>query len=313
VAAPGYWRISPDTVTLLECPLGPDACTGGAPAAQSQLARNTTTRPVNATSAANGTTKSTGGHRRLQSSDSTSGSDLTISDSDPTGCGKGYSGPLCALCENRYYFDSSKNKCFACGNQGATQLALMIAVPCAILIVVTLGVFLFLSADEEDQGNSRLRSIFNMDMILNMVTDAQEEGEMDRHGVNVHTNANINGADLGNLGGQIAGCCSSGCSSPTELFDLKSLMPKVKIMMTVFQIVSGFPAVLNLKFPAGATSVMKAFRSASSLKFICTYLYKSNRINVLTHNACLTLCKNQMQFHQLLGLFGWFSSVLHQV
>ena len=40
--------------------------------------------------------------------------------------------------------------------------------------------------------------------------------------------------------------------------DIKNIMPKVKIMTTVFQIISGFPGSLSLNFPGGSGSIFKA-------------------------------------------------------
>jgi hypothetical protein len=214
----------------LECPLGPTACVGGKPSAPD----------VNATA-----TTGTGGSRRLEAAPA-------VSADDPTqftfGCSEGYGGPLCALCQENYYFDSSKNVCKTCVGQGATQLALMIAVPCVMLIIIAACVFIFLSMDAEDMGNSRLRAIFNMDLIMSIVADAEDDAAadagMDADGDGVGDNDEARGI----------------CSSITSMFDLKSIMPKVKIMMTVFQIVSGFPFALNIKFPEKATGIIKAFR-----------------------------------------------------
>jgi hypothetical protein len=69
----GYWRLSPYSTVMLECPM-PDACVGG--------------------DGSNGDSTGSGSRRFLESS------------SFDSLCAAGYTGPLCAVCSHGYYLDT---------------------------------------------------------------------------------------------------------------------------------------------------------------------------------------------------------------
>ena len=119
-AAKGYWRASPTATKLLKCPLE-KGCVGGSESGSSASSGAVTGVSAVVGAAAVGSVSA----RRL-AVDSFSG----------PGCAVGYLGPLCAVCAQGYYLDKLVKECVSCeGSGGGSQLAILILVPLAMLII----------------------------------------------------------------------------------------------------------------------------------------------------------------------------------
>jgi hypothetical protein len=136
-------------------------------------------------------------------------------------CAKGYEGPLCGVCSAHYFFSSSFKTCNTCDGQGAQQLATMILVPLVLLLVIVFFFFYTFT--------------FSTD-VLNGISKGDDEIKKD--------SANIEKVE--------------------NKLDMKALaifmMPKVKIMLTVYQIISNLPFALNIQYPAAAAKLFSIFR-----------------------------------------------------
>ena len=280
VVTPGYWRISPDTVTMIQCRL-PASCAGGSPQVLTGAVTKTTT-VTNSTDTQNNTLST--GRRRLE----------TAATVDPLastfGCAAGYQGPLCSLCSSTYYLDSSTQLCKSCEGQGATQLALMVSIPAAMILALTMGVFMFLTSDEniedlEDNKDDDMLAgkmlqksqamigkhfVEGSDTVEPHNTKEQSKGQHHEEEADVH-NRNSSDQDVAEGAEEQSPTVNETKEKkPTMLHrlleyvntmvDLKHIMPKVKILMTVLQIVSSLPSVLDIQFPGYANTLIKAFR-----------------------------------------------------
>ena len=132
MVTPGYWRLSPDTIDMLPCPYGDNACIGG---------------DIDGNASSEVTTITT--QRMLQQA--------TIFNS---GCAVGYEGVLCATCSDGYYLSSAARQCFSCEGQGERQLAILIAIPLIIIIVVIIFIALL-----RIYGTSWFACLFNIGYI----------------------------------------------------------------------------------------------------------------------------------------------------
>lgn len=83
---PGYWRISPDSTVMMQCPM-PDACLGGDGGTCSDSSK-CATPSTNAVMVENRISRR-----------------VTDSIGFDSGCAIGYSGPLCAVCSSGFYLD----------------------------------------------------------------------------------------------------------------------------------------------------------------------------------------------------------------
>ena len=144
------------------------------------------------------------------------------------GCALGYEGPLCAVCSDSYYFSATSTSCKSCDGEGRGQLAALILIP--LLMIITLVSLIFStflmkpsSAAPSNDDAAQVRPVadgFDSDR-------KRKSGEIIREW-------------LGKV----------------ETF----LTPKLKIMTTVFQIISNLPLVINIQFTALSTRLFHAFR-----------------------------------------------------
>ena len=165
-----------------------------------------------------GTRASIGHGRRLSAETS-----LQTVSLDPTsGCALGYQGPLCGVCLVDYYFDHTKQACLNCVGQGPLQLSITIIPPLIVLLVV-LGVILFIP----DMFKKKCTA-------SNNAIDGREIEEP----LPVPPSAPSSSTKMI---GWVAGILSSDHT--------KKLMPKLKILISVYQIICSFPFALVLEFP----------------------------------------------------------------
>ena len=230
IASPGYWRIDKRSVIMTLCPYGKAACRGGSMQAVSGLS----TAPSEASKSSSNSPSS------LFMSSSLSGSASDTSHADggssssskgevsPEGCELGYEGPLCAVCSNAYYFSATTTTCKSCEGAGRGQLAILILVP--LVMIITLVSFTF--ATFLMKPSSAMPS--NDDAPLGNPLEADFD-----------VWARRNSGDI-----------------VREWMDkLEAILtPKLKIMTTVFQIVSNLPLVINIQFSALSTKLFHAFR-----------------------------------------------------
>jgi hypothetical protein len=155
----------------------------------------------------------------------TAGSDITADTSE--GCAPGYEGPLCAICSDKYYFSSGSSTCVACQGKGQGQLATLILIPLVILILMVYTMFAaFLAKPVEDQPT--------MD---NIIADPIDNDE-------------------------VWGRNSITIKGMMEWLSIRATLvaPKLKIMLTVYQIISSFSFALEIQFTPHSTDLFHAFR-----------------------------------------------------
>ena len=261
LALPGYWRISKYSIVLIECPYGKVACHGGGigiplPTVTSQSDVPQIFRfvsPVASSAHGFGPTKAPTGP-------------VDTSGDSPEGCALGYEGPLCAVCSEKYYFSSTSSTCVACAGQGQGQLAAMILIPLVILILVvyfTFTTFLAKAVTKDDlvdgmTGTKSMNAFISGD-VMEMATfsyrAAVEQQKNKDEKENKEKQKDSDGWE-------------DNKKSKSELMrewlskTVIIMTPKLKIMLTVFQIVSSFPFALDIQFSQVSTKLFHAFRCA---------------------------------------------------
>ena len=179
------------------------------------------------------------GHGRHLSAAGTSPS--TVAHYTTSGCAVGYEGPLCGVCLGNYYFDHTKQACLSCVGQGQLQLSMTIIPPLIVLLAV-LGVILFFP-----------------DMFKEKSRVSPNDGD-------------------GREGGDNEGPLPASASPPTPSTSTKmigwinrisssdrtkKLMSKLKILISVYQIIFSFPFALILEFPASTGVFFHVFSSVN--------------------------------------------------
>ena len=248
LASPGYWRIDKHSVVMMPCPYGKAACHGGG------IGIPLTSRP-------SPSEPETGEYVSLiipESSSAATAPTMPDSTDSPEGCALGYEGPLCAVCSDNFYASASSGSCNACGGQGAQQLAIMILLPVVLLILAAYVTFSnFLARDIHDNdfavGLLGTRS-------MNMGTAGNDLGMAQSLYKAAYEHERE--VQLRREQGETAGKFRSFIERATEhlTFLVVVITPKVKIMLTVFQIVSGFPFSLNLEYTTVSAKLFHAFR-----------------------------------------------------
>ena len=185
---------------------------------------------------------------------------LVLTD-DAAGCTPGYTGPLCAVCAHNFYFASITSTCEACGNNGTTQLSLMVVIPLLFIAVVVTASLKFRRKHVEEEGALELAPMTGGSGVEPV---SHEDEEM-------HSSARVTGDSGTGMSGAGVSMKSlklmfqpvietgSAVASLVGSVDRGLLMPIVKIMMTVFQIVSNLPAAIDLQFPHHVTRLFVAF------------------------------------------------------
>jgi len=128
------------------------------------------------------------------------------------GCVEGSFGPMCSLCSQHYYYSLFDDVCLPCeGNSAATQLMLLILIPTLMIVILFVAVFAFAP---------RMRAITGLE-----------------------TNANLS-SELGT--GQ-AGRDMVLAIGQYVKEQLDGVLSKVKILVSIMQIITNMPGVLNIK------------------------------------------------------------------
>jgi hypothetical protein len=189
--------------------------------------------------------------RRLQGSASTFPEYVGI-------CAIGYEGPLCGVCSANYYFSSTSNSCNTCKGQGQSQLATMILVPLVLLLLIVFFVFYNFILNE--------KSKFTKDKMNKDTLQDVGEGNIGNGASDIYYSSMIFFKKHTNS--------PAGKSLKNWMVELIKIMtPKVKIMLTVFQIISNLPFALNIRYTEATTKLFRAFRYTHSQRRLYCYYF----------------------------------------
>ena len=253
LASPGYWRIDRYSLVMLPCPYKEAACHGGeiraalSGKALSAVKQNIAPTPPLALFISTSTPIPTHAPSR----------NLNTISYSPEGCAIGYEGPLCSVCSDKYYFASTSSTCIACEGNGVGQLATLILIPLVLIILVayfTFSTFLAKTVTKDDMvkgliGTKPMDALIGGNMIEMSTVTVKAVSQQ-------HCNRERK-EDEGNW---------SQRRSKREILRAwlsqaaVVMSPKLKIMLTVFQIISSLQFALNIAFTAVATKLFHAFR-----------------------------------------------------
>jgi predicted outer membrane repeat protein len=248
----GYWRVSNQSTVFFECPYGSKACPGGLDAYGFEASRS---------------------------------------------CAKGYEGALCGVCDKAYYFKPTSLECLPCSAKGAglSQLALLVGVPLILFCIAVLATSSHLDFKGQDTANelglTRSARERLSPSAKQRLADDRERSDAGRIA------GGDEGVFLDRLGQQTSGlCCGSAndveaprgpegadAPAPTDganagaaalprsstMEVLKKWMAKanavglstkIKILITVFQIITSFPDALLVHFPEATEKLWRALR-----------------------------------------------------
>jgi hypothetical protein len=248
----GYWRLDYLTTSMLECPMGANACRGGV------------LPPF---------------HQTHTVASVLSSSYL---------CHEGYMGPLCDVCEDNYYYDSASNTCNVCTKNGPKQLVLMIISTAIIVIVGVLFVMGFMCSSDKIFNfilNNCSTSLINNVASVSIVHMAKNPTELDlpipKHdAIEAVENileaidndviefgeafSNIDATDKLKIDSAKLEVSSKGVDSGASKDEAKSMWQKIqsklKIIITVYQIISSLQDSLNIKYPVLSSKLLNTFR-----------------------------------------------------
>ena len=145
---------------------------------------------------------------------------LTVVDRKYNGCAVGYEGPLCGVCSNGYFLNLGMKQCLTCRGNGPSQMATLVLIP-FFLLVIAWSIILFRTDKYYLSCLSALRVNEDSEETASMMT-------------------------------RFARMLS------TLSFD--TVMPKLKIVVTSFQILSTFPNSLSISFSSGPSQVLSSLR-----------------------------------------------------
>lgn len=132
---PGYWAVSEASPSILECPMGANACPGGVQRRSAELQEEGTSlaEELNSLSAGVGETASS-----------------------LAGCREGYLGQLCAVCAEDFFYHAPSNTCASCEGGGhGTALALLV-----LALLFPLALLLRLAADRHRGSRSEFSQLW---------------------------------------------------------------------------------------------------------------------------------------------------------
>ena len=252
LASPGYWRIHKYSVVMIKCPYGRAACHGGGIGvplvSQASVAAKEIFSLLSIIS------------RNDSAPSPTSAESVDTTGDSPEGCARGYEGPLCAVCSENYYFASTTSTCIACEGNGQGQLAAMILIPLVILVLMvyfTFSTFLAKPVSDSEIASS---------MVGTKPMGAFIEGHVvEMAAVTFKAVANQQKNQVDNADDKNDGIWERKKNMneivKEQLARVVVVMtPKLKIMLTVFQIVSSLSFTLDIQYTATSTKVFHAFR-----------------------------------------------------
>jgi hypothetical protein len=217
LVSPGYWRFSNTSTEMSKCPFGKAACHGGSGEKSAKaLGLSVFSYAATPTIAPAGSANTT--------------------DDSPEGCARGYEGPLCAVCSEKYYFASTTSKCIACEGNGQGQLAAMILISLVVVVYFTFTTFLVTTITMNDIVDGFMETA-TLDILL--------EGERAGIAAVTFTGVAKQHENRERDGAQHGAWDRSRSANETSLEWLARVVmvvaPKVKTMLTAFQIVSSLP------------------------------------------------------------------------
>ena len=128
-------------------------------------------------------------------------------------------GPLCGVCSESYYLRNGA--CEPCGGSGLSSFIALVAVLPVAAVAVIVGSYFYASS-------------FNKDA-LDTINDLKDDA--------VETTQNI----------------MASCWKIFKAINLDGIQTKAKILISLCQIISSFPAVLNFAFPIATEHVFRVF------------------------------------------------------
>ena len=145
---------------------------------------------------------------------------LTVVDRKNNGCAVGYEGPLCGVCSNGYFLNQGTKECLTCRGKGPSQIATLVLIPFFLLVIAW---SIILSRTDKYYLSCLPTSSGH--------EDSEETASM-----------------MTRFARMLA----------TLSFD--TVMPKLKIVVTSFQILSTFPNSLSISFSSGPSQVLSSLR-----------------------------------------------------
>ena len=192
----GYWALSRDSEYVTECPLGKSSCIGGVQNVDAELVND--------------------------------GRNSSI-------CGDGYTGVLCAVCSDQYFFAPGSSTCEPCSEAGLNVffivlLCLLLLFLCIPIVLIVLSWTGSTTLDSVIAHLSLPSLLYLFYMKLFVVVDKNKETDEERR-------------------------------KREERLNIKFLriMPKFKIFVSMFQITSSMPAVFAMSFPPFFSKVSSFF------------------------------------------------------
>ena len=239
----GYWAMSVDSEGMTLCPMGEEACIGGIQILDDASVVEDTTDPVTEPSTRAMQKQHVLHHRTShalissESGYSTLDSEVVqVTGANASICKKGYTGVLCAICDEEFYFSPGSNTCEVCEEGGINTFMIVFLCVVGVLLIFPLG-FLALSWTGSTTLDTvitnlslpALMYIFYMKFLV-VKKPRENETEAER----LKREGDIN-----------------------DLF--ARIMPKFKIFISMVQITSAMPAILGMSFPSFFNKVTSIF------------------------------------------------------
>ena len=253
LALPGYWRIDRYSLEMLKCPYGAAACHGG------EIGSSLSVKAVSTESVSlSVSVPPVPSFFLIPTALPTSYPTGLIKTTSAQGCAVGYEGPLCGVCSDNYYFASTGSTCTQCKGNGEGQLAALILIP--LLLIVLVVYFTFTTFLGKDIAQDSIVKGF----IGTKPMDALSGGNVVE--ISAVTFKAACDKQTSKISDDIDESAWSKNRPYKEVFRvwlskvIVVMAPKLKIMLTVFQIISSLQFTLNITFTAIATKLFHAFR-----------------------------------------------------
>lgn len=162
-------------------------------------------------------------------------------------CGEGYHGPLCAICDNDYFYSSASNTCEMCSNESAFSDPLVLTI--IILGFLASGVFIVMSMKKIKQAN-----VQTMDDLVILIF----------------------------FNGRFNSSSDPVADKKRALAQSRSLRGHLKVYVTYFQILATLPHILDIGFPQVFTKAMSSI-SFLNLEIVQSSLVSCSSASVPDH------------------------------
>jgi hypothetical protein len=239
----GYWALTVDSEGMSQCPMGEKACIGGVQSAtgEEEEEEETTSPVTDQTSSVREVQKQHLLHHSAaysMPSEYTTQESVRVYNSSANASiyNEGYSGILCAICEEEYYYSPGSNTCEICEEGGVNTFLIVLLCVLGVLLCVPLAL-LSLSWT----GSTTLDTVITnlsvpalLYMFYMKFMIVKKPGENETEAEREQRESNIN-----------------------DFF--VRIMLKFKIFISMVQITSSMPAVLGMTFPPFFTKVTSIF------------------------------------------------------